>query len=94
MDQGVLLNTISEQRNAALNQVAISNAQLATANKTIADLQAQCDALNAKLNAVSKNIVKAGGDAVGPKRRGPRKANPEALNGTADPSEMHEATAE
>ena len=54
MDQGTLLNTISEQRNGALNQVAILQAQLATANKEKEALQAQCDALNKKLQEVSR----------------------------------------
>jgi hypothetical protein len=73
MDQGTLLNTISEQRNGALNQVAILQAQLATANKANEALQAQCDALNAKLQEVSKIRPAPKAAAPGKKRgRKPR----------------------
>lgn len=88
MDQQVLFNAISEQRNAALNQVAIKDAQLATANKTISELQAQCDALNAKLQDVSRVTAKSAGlDA--PKKRPGRK--PKALNGATPPAEPTQA---
>jgi chromosome segregation ATPase len=79
MDQGVLLNTISEQRNAALNQVAILQAQLATATKDKEALQAQCDALNAKLQEASK--ARGVSRETEPKKRAGRKPRAAAANG-------------
>ncbi len=83
MDQSTLLNTIREQRNSALNQVAILQAHLATANKDKDALQAQCDALNAKLQDVSKIRPEPKAAAPGKKRgRKPRVTAP-VTNGWA-----------
>lgn len=90
MDQGTLLNTISEQRNGALNQVAILQAQLATANKTVSELQAQCDALNKKLQEVSK-IRPEPKAATGKKRGRKPKAETVLTNGEAPHDDGHQS---